>query len=197
MADNVINLPARGKTYGSSSATGVSVGLEGTVKVFKDIDYSGTSSVKTPRSALDVTCILTRNVSGVALLPKMLVTYKTLYQGRRVDGYTVLDQGIVAGVVDEFLPSTGVANNDLFWLVVRGPSMCLKSKDGNTLAKDDYVVSITAAASTTSTTAGRIMSIAATSNQTNAMSQALNRIGIAMSTSATTNADILVNVKLY
>lgn len=197
MADNVTNLPARGKTYGSSSTTGVSVGLEGTTKIFKDVDYSGTRAVKTPRTGLDVMAILVRNVSGVSLLPKMLVTFASGYQGRRVDGYARLDQGIVSGVVDEFLPSTGVANNDLFWMIVRGPALCIKSVDANGLVKDDYVVSITAAASTHSTTAGRIMSIAVTSNQTNAMSQALNRIGIAMSTSATTSADILVNLKLY
>lgn len=139
--------------------------------------------------------ILVRNKSGISLLPKRLVTWKSGKEGLQVDGYAATDFGKVAGVVDEWLPSTGVANNDLFWLVVKGPTKCLKSLDANTLTQDDYVVAITAAAST-STTAGRITSIVLANSATNNASMALNRIGLAMSTSNTTGADILTYVDL-
>jgi hypothetical protein len=194
MADNVTKLPPLGKTYGSSSATGVSVGLEGTMKVFADVDYSGTSQVKAKRSGNDVRAILVRNTSGITLNAKAGVTYATGYQGRRVDGYHRLDGGGCSGIVDPFLTG-GCANNDLFWMIVEGPCVCSKDTSATAVIKDDWVVAETAAASTFSTTAGRIKSIITTSNQTFAASYALNAIGIAMSTSATTNADILVRLR--
>ncbi len=195
MADNVLNTPPLGKTYGSTSTTGVSVGLEGTEKIFADVDYSGTSQVKTKRSGNDVRAILVRNTSGITLNAKMAATYATgNFQGRRVDGYARLDGGIVIGIVDPFLTG-GAPNNDLFWMITEGPCVCSKDTSGTAVIKDDYVVGETAAASTFSTTAGRIKSIITTSNATFAASYALNAVGIAMSTSATTNADILVRLK--
>lgn len=199
MPDNVVALPQRGKTYltgpnrtADSTAT-VSLAIEGIKKVFKDLDYTGTAGVfaKAPRSGGEVECILARNASAISLLPGRVCVWKTNKQGKQVDGYVSLDAGLVAGVVDEWLPSTGVPTNDYFWLVRKGPCLVKKSLDGNSLVKDDYVIAITAATSQ-ATTAGRITSILSTSNQTYAMSAALNRLGLAMSTTATTNADVLV-----
>lgn len=202
MPDNVVALPQRGKTYlkgpnRTPDATGTtSQALLGIKKVFKDLDYSGTNQAKAPRSGGEVTCLLVRNSSGISLTPGRLVTWKSTKQGMEVDGYSRLDQAeIVAGVVDEWLPSGGVADDDLFWLVVKGPALIKKALDGATVAKDDYVVATTAATSQ-ATTAGRIAGLVSTSNATFCMSQALNRIGVAMSTSATTAADVLVYVDL-
>lgn len=205
-SDNVVNLPRRGYTYLSgpnrtpdSTAT-TSVAVEGIRKSFKDLDYSNTSpsntSAKSPRSGGDVICILVRNKSGISLLPGRVCVWKSGKEGLQVDGYTTVDSAKAAGIVDEWLPSTGVANNDLFWLVVKGPCLVKKSLDANALVKDDYVIAITAATSQ-ATTAGRIVSIVATSNATNCMSQALNRIGVAMSTSGTTDANVLTYVDLF
>lgn len=205
MADNVVNLPRRGYTYLSGpnrtpdSTQTTSKAITGIKKVFKDLDYSNTSpsntSTKAPRSGGEVTCLLVRNSSGIALLPGRVAVWKTGAEGKEVDGYTTVDSAKAAGVVDEWLPATGVANNDLFWLVVKGPCNIKKSLDANALAVDDYVIAITAATSQ-ATTAGRITSIVGTSNATNCMSQALNRIGIAMSTSGTTAANVLTYVDL-
>lgn len=202
MPTNAITLPGRGQTYlkgpnrTPGTTYGVSVALEGIRKTFKDLNYASTDSIKPSRSGGEVECILVRNTSGIALLPGRVCTWASTYQGQRVDGYTRLDQGQpVAGIVDEFLPAAGVADDDLFWLVVKGPALVKKSLDANTLSKDDYVVAITAATSQ-ATTAGRIVSIVATSNATACQSQALNKIGIAMSTSATTDANVLVYVDL-
>jgi hypothetical protein len=202
-------LPARGKTYLSgpnrtpdSTAT-QSKGIEGIVNVFKDVDYSITGGVNQLRSVNDVTAILVRNASGVALLPKRLVTWKSANRGKQVDGYARLDWQDVAGVVDEWLPAAGVAANDYFWLVVKGPTLCTTAAAGsalNVISVDDNLVSLTAAASTHSTTAGRVQSFVtgATTNITAAYDQLLNTIGKAMSakTTAQTNGDVLVYMKL-
>lgn len=216
MADNVVNLPPRGKTYLSGSNRTIdttqttSKAVMGIRKVFKDLDYSSTSpsntSVKAPRSGGEVTCILVRNSSGVALLPKMLVTWKSGARGKEVDGYgDFAPDAASAGVVDEWLPSTGVPNGDLFWLVVEGPTLCLTAKEAdgtNVINVDDFLVSVTAAASTHSTTAGRVIpaiSVAGvTTNITFAQSSNLHKIGRAMSakTTANTNANVLVYMML-
>lgn len=198
MADNVVNLPLRGKTYLSGSGRTIdstqttSKAVMGIKKVFKDLDYSATSpsntSAKAPRSGGEVTCLLVRNSSGRALLPKSAVVWKAGAIGKEVDGFSYVDYQPVAGIVDEWLPASGVPDKDLFWIAVKGPSICLKSADTNTIAYGDYVAAITAAASTTSTTAGRILGIGVTNQSTSVMSAAMNRIGQAMSTSNTSGA---------
>lgn len=204
-SDNVVNLPQRGKTYLSGgnrtidSTQTTSKAIMGIRKVFKDLDFSATTpsntSAKAPRSGGEVTCILVRNSSGAAMLPGRMAVWKSGAEGKEVDGYVCVDSGKVAGVVDEWLPAAGVADKDLFWLVVKGPCNIKKSLDANALVVDDYVIAITAATSQ-ATTAGRITSIVSTSNATNCMSQALNRVGIAMSTSGTTGANVLTYVDL-
>lgn len=211
MADNVVNLPPRGKTYLSGSGRTIdttqttSKAVMGIKKVFKDLDYSSTSpsntSVKAPRSGGEVTCLLVRNSSGIALLPGRVCCWKLGAVGREVDGYACKDgliatyEAIPAGVVDEWLPAAGVPDKDLFWLVVKGPSLVKKSLDANTLTQGEAVVVITAATSQ-ATTAGRIKSFLQTSNSTEMANQAANRIGIALSTSATTAANVLTYVDL-
>lgn len=205
MADNVVALPQRGKVYLSGpnrtpdSTPTTSLALEGIRKVFKDLDYSGSGvGSRAPRTGGEVICRLVRNSSGRALLPKMCVTWKAGYIGTRVDGFSAVESGPVAGIVDEWLPSAGVADGDLFWLAVKGPSLCLKESSTTTVAYDNWVAAITAAASTTSTTAGRVRAVAATTESTTTLSHALNRIGRAMSTSNTSgvSTSILVNLDL-
>ena len=205
MPDNVVALPQRGKVYltgpnrTADSTYTTSKAIEGIRKTFKDLDYSSTSTGSTialaPRSGGEVVAILVRNASGIALLPGRVCVWKTNNEGKQVDGYTTTDYAVPAGVVDEWLPSGGVANNDLFWLVVKGPCLVKKSLDANALVKDDYVIAITAATSQ-ATTAGRIVSIALQNNATSNTSQALNRLGMAMSTSGTTAANVLTYLDL-
>ncbi len=215
-ADNVGALPQRGKTYltgpnRTADATGtVSKAIEGIIKVFKDLDYSGTI-VMAPRSGGEVTCILVRNASGVSLLPKMAVTWKSGQRGKQIDGYAdALADRAIAGIVDEWLPTTGCPANDYFWLTVRGPTLALNSNAGDetsVISVDDWLVNATAAASTFSTSAGRVQPLVAptsgmTTNITYGQSSNIYKFARAMSAKTTTNtsgttAQLLVFVDCY
>jgi hypothetical protein len=174
-----------GQTLGvSSDADGK--GWVGAVKVFTDVNPR-TGQVRSNRLKR---CIAVRNTSGVALLPKKLVKFVD-GSVSAVDAYTRLDNAVVAGVVDEYLPSTGVADDDVFWITVDGPtevSLGVANQAG--LNTDIVAVTSTTAGATDATTGGR----AATASVTT-VAQALGYVGRAMSV-GTTGADILVHTSL-
>lgn len=199
---NVTTLPKRGQTYNGPSKTlsatyGTSVGVEGVVRTFDDLDSSSTSAAMVPRSSKQVTCVFVRNTSALTLQPKRVVKWESGYRNRRVDGYATTDWAEAAGVVDEFL-TNGVRQYDMFWLAVKGPSLVKTSLGGdatNVIAVDDKLAALTGATSG-ATTSGRVQAFAATSNLTNAVSAISNLIGYAMSakTTGNTNADVLVDL---
>ena len=158
---------ALGQTLGVSSATD-GTGWVGVVKEFPDVNPS-TGVIRSNRLK---TCIAVRNVSGVALLPKRLVTWKSGSLSE-VDGYTRLTDAASAGVVDEHLPATGVAANDVFWITVKGPTE-VKLGPASDAAVDSALVALTAAASTHSTTAGQAQTGAATYLQNGYIGRALS-----------------------
>lgn len=202
MADTVHGLPRRGFTFfGASvpSVTGASARIEGTKKDFADVEPV-TSGPASARSGDTVTCRLVRNSSGITLAAKRVVKWKSGYRNLRVDGYCSVDFENVAGVVDDKIPSSGVADGDLFWLMQRGPALVKTSLGGNAtnvITEGSILAALTSAAST-STTAGRVQQVAATSSVTAAIDGYSNRIGRAMSakTTANTNADVLVDLDL-
>lgn len=199
----------RGDTFfGIGGTTDTTSGAEWEGKIYADSDksYSDTSPDKGNRTTAIVYTMIVRNVSGIALLPKRVVTFKAGKIGQ-VDGYCTTDAQAVAGVVDEWLPSTGVPANDLFHMVIKGPAKVLTdiaAASGNVINALDYVVALTAATSQ-ATTAGRVatsvITFQVTSNVTDGTIQkyAANRIGFALSakTTANTNADLLLYVKLW
>jgi hypothetical protein len=200
-------LPLRGKTWLAGNAartltSGMADHLEGTTKVFDDVDPTLSTGAKTRRSNRQVTCMLVRNVSGTTLLPKRVVTWKAGYRGKQVDGYCTTDAQECAGVVDEFLPAGGVANNDLFWIVVKGPTLVLNGLAGdatNAIAAGDKLIALTAATSQ-SVTSGRVQAMALTSTSTGTTDGShtkaiVNRFGVAMSakTAAQIDADVLAD----
>lgn len=101
--------------------------------------------------------------------------------------------------LDEFLPSTGVVDKDICWMVLRGPAI-VKTSFANMSANvtvGDALVAVTATttACTDATTGGRVegVDLSATSHSDNVISRV---IGLAMTalTTAQTNTDILVDV---
>ena len=109
----------RGTTLGVKAADqGNSVA--GTIKAFSDTDPR-TNSGGVVLSNRPVHCIAARNTSGAAILPGEVVKFKATALLEEVDGKAATG-GILCGVADEYLPATGVSNNDVFWVVVSGPT---------------------------------------------------------------------------
>lgn len=184
---------------------------EGKEFVVEDLNYtnnSGGSQIFAPRAygnqVTYKTVRIVRNVSGIALLPRRLAAFKTTVYGRQVDGYTTTTAA-EGYPIDEFLPSTGVAANDLFYIVVEGPAECLTdiaaSAANLQTAGATVVVALTAVTSQ-STTAGRISAVDVSGNNstgTPVLLAAINKIGTNMSGSTTnnTNNPTLVHIKKW
>jgi len=162
---------ARGQTLGITIAAyesdvGDGSNVTGTRKVFRDEDPK-TGVLKSNRT---VECIAVKNTSGSAILPGAVAKFKNAALLTEVDGLAVADTTLM-GVVDEYLPAAGVPNNEVFWLVVRGPSTVTKTA--------------------TSVAAGAAYGPSATAGS--AAAQGANaQLGFAIETSATTSGRILV-----
>lgn len=212
MSRDNISTPQRGETWysggtiDSNNYSGVQ--LEGQIKVFEDVDWGSSQNVKPARSARKVACMLVRNTSGVTVYAKECVKVDPATQ--RITGKcNVLAEE--AFLVDEFLPSTGVPNGDMCWVIVAGPAMGKTPMTGaefqaaSIVKGDKLYAGTTSGGSTaagTTTPAGRLNAATFTALTTIAQAQAIidagvNLIGKAMSarTSGETNADILVDVR--
>lgn len=195
---------ARGETYfnGGTADSTSGANYEGSIVEFADLDYSANSAVgaKPSRSNRVVRCMVVRNVAAAALLPKRLVTLKKtglLFCGQ-VDGYADVTAEDRAFPVDEFLPTTGVPVNDLFYVVIEGPAMCMTDLAGagnNLIAVGDKLVALTAASSG-ATTSGRVKPQDLTGATAVLGVEVANYVGRALSakTTAQTNGDVLVEV---
>lgn len=174
---------------------------------FEDVNPNifpaSTAGARQARTNRMVRCLCVRNVSGIALLPKRLVRFQRTAGSPmvgRVDGYayTTADEGYP---VDEYLPSTGVPNGDLFWIVIEGPALVLTDLAGaanNVVNVGDILTALTAATSQ-ATTAGRVKPQDLSGATTTFGNEVQNRIGRALSAKTTTqtNNDLLVDVRKW
>jgi len=163
-----------------------------------------------------VKCRAVRNKASFSLRPKRLVRFSTTAgeYGNCVDGYnttymTTHDGSSADGTpsfpVDEYLPAAGVTTNDVFWIVVEGPAVCLTdiaAASTNVHSVGGRIAGLTAATSG-ATTAGRVQTepalAAATSGVvdfTSMLDVSRLAVGRALTAKTTnnTNDDILVNV---
>lgn len=195
MANDFPALPFEiGSTYGATATTD-GAQWEGREFTVEDRDYSSSNTSAKPNRAYGAngwrTLRVVRNVSGVALLPGLLVSFKSGAYGKQVDGYArTTDQGPVFPV-DEFLPAAGVPNNDLFYICVNGPASIKVAVDatGANIAQGAEILATTAAASTVSTTAGRIYGAAVIGAATTfPANNVFNRIGLMLSSATTADA---------
>lgn len=170
-----------GQTLGVSS-TADGTGVVGEVKVFPDVDPR-TGRVRSNRLK---TCIAVRNSSGVALLPKRAVAFSAGSYSA-VSGYARLTNDTVAGIVDEFLPTSGVAANDVFWVTVAGPTEVFV---GQTVAVGDIIAAVTAH-TTNATDAAGTGGYGATVSVT--VAPQVGRLGRVVS-GTTNNVSIVANV---
>lgn len=133
----------RGQTLGVRD-TESGRGTTGTQKAFTDSDPR-TNNSGVFLSNRPVTCIAVRNTSGGPLLPGTVVKFKKAAILDEVDGAAAAATDAPLGVVDEYLPAAGVANNDVFWLVVSGPTAITTAA---TLAPGAFVTATAGAAAT-------------------------------------------------
>lgn len=155
-----------------------------------------------------------RNVSGTQILPGQLCIWKGGFYGQQVDGlaYNTAMEGYPA---DEFLPTGGVANNDLFYVTIDGGAECLPDLAGGannswtatTAGLNSWAVALTAAASTAATsqatlgvvTAGRVAPQDLTGATALLGRQIQHRVGLVLSalTTAQTTGRILLYIKKW
>jgi hypothetical protein len=183
-----------GQTLGVSS-TADGTGWVGAVKQFPDVDPA-TGKIRSNRVK---TCVAVRNAAAVALLPKRVVRFK-LSAGTavfsEVDGYAAETNEERVGVVDEHLPASGVAVNDVFWVTIAGPTEVAVALSGTAVAVGDRLAAITAATSG-ATTAGRVTPSSVGAATTGSGNNGIGVIGRACSVGATTGANVLalINTK--
>jgi len=112
--------------------------LEGQTAYLPDIDSTGDK--KSRRSGADVVVVIIRNVEpnvdgSTTLAAGDAVQWVTGYHGVRVEKADGGANHQVAGFVDEH--SSGVKTNDLFYMVVKGPSLVTAENDGEKSATAD------------------------------------------------------------
>lgn len=182
-----------GQTLGVSS-TDDGKHWVGVVKVFPDVNPT-TGAIRSGRLKK---CVAVRNTSAAALLPKRVVRFAVGTAGASlfsaVDGYAAVGNNEMVGVVDEYLPTAGVAVNDVFWVTVDGPTEVAHALSGTEVAVGDRLAAITAATSG-ATTAGRVTPSGVGAATTGAGNNSLGVIGYACSTGATTGAAILALIR--
>lgn len=165
---------ARGQVLGITQTyyeaeVGDGSNIVGVRKVFRDEDPK-TGALKSNHT---VECVAVKNTSGSALLPGDVAKFKAAAILTEVDGKATTATTLM-GVVDEYLPAAGVPANEIFWLVVSGPSTVTKTAT-SVAAGDAYGLSATAGS--------------AAAKSTNPL------LGYAIETSATTSGRILVKTE--
>lgn len=155
-------------------------------------------------------CVLLRNTSGLTLLGKRLGQLDRTAgyaMTKNVDGYstTLANQGVV--LIDPYLPSGGVADDDIFWGIVRGPALVLlplTDSGHQDISVNDPLVAHTGT-TTGATTSGRVTKftmVNATAGNSDVGLQAFRHayacLGRAMSArtsqETTAGADLLVDL---
>lgn len=140
----------------------------GVHKVFLDVDPRN----QPVASNETVECVAVKNTSGGALLPKTLVKFKAGAILTEVDG-SADDASVRVGVVDEYLPAAGVPVNEVFWVVVKGPTTILKT---------------TGAA----ISAGAMVSAAASANAGRVLAGSTAPVGLAIAAAASAATEVRV-----
>jgi hypothetical protein len=140
-----------------------------------------------------------RNVSGQALKPGRLAHYNVAngVNGEvGVDGYTAGIADRPAGVIDEFLPAAGVPNNDLFYLVVDGPTQVTTAHTGTiSIAQGARLVPATGT-SRTSDDAGRVAVQDLTGATATLAENIMHRVGFADAAAAAVDTPLAAIVHL-
>jgi len=207
---------ARGETFANgnleilNAATGPyglgGINLEGKEFVFEpNADGEGGASyglLGPDPNGRPIRVKVVRNVSGIALKPKRLVRYQLATAGinleTRVDGYTAAVGDVPAGIVDEFLPLAGVPDQDLFYLVIDGPTIGTSLTTGSVSINQGDRLVPGAGTNKTSADAGCLDSQILTGATATLANNIQNRVGrsdsITQVTTNTANVPVVVHL---
>jgi hypothetical protein len=192
---------ARGETYynggpiDSSNLGGQN--LEGKEYTFEVNAPDATGLDAGDPSGRKVVVRVVRNSSGQALKGARVAHYKAeAPQGCHVDGYTFSVGHRAAGVIDEFLPAAGVPSNDLFYLVVQGPTKMTQTHTSAAAIVIDSILVPTAggAGSVTDDLGGRVTLQDLTGATATLGNNVQNVVGFAGAASATVVDDVFAAV---
>ncbi len=184
-----------GQTYFQGNTPDTTVGnhLLGKVWVFEDINLaaSGTGGTMKPRrTGVYRYMMAVRNTSGGLLVPKRVAKMYvagSLYEfTQEVSGYATT-VGELCFPIDEFLPSSGVADDDIFWVCVQGPAKVTSGAGGDTtVAIGEYVIP-----TTDGKVIGQDTTVAAGAAT---FAQVFGAVGVAITAVAAINTDFIILV---
>lgn len=171
-----------------------------------------TSNIRGNKARLtgrQITAILLRNESGFTMLGKRVAKVKEsggYGDFEAVDGYCAVKADAHLVFIDPNLPATGIADDDIFWGILRGPTIVLSPFEAGgfdkAIAAGDPLVGATGSTTGTSgvgrVSVGGVLAGGSLAG-TDAYAQARNNLGRALSarTTGETNADILVEATIF
>jgi len=199
MSDTGFNGPSLGETMPGTDDDGNLINSQflGTIKRFDNINVLGSGSAKVWESHGPVYAVLLRNVSGGALTRRQLALCEASAVGynliENASGYgaTLYDKPVVA--IDPWLSSSGVDDDDIFWGIIKGPTiLTLPSSGGDILASGSVGTALVCSADN----AGRVTPAAPASDA--AVYQAANAVfGSSMTTFTNANTDMELTVLMH
>lgn len=145
------------------------------------------------RNGTDVVAVIVRNNSGAPLTPGSAVWWKTGYHGTRVEASAAADNAEVCGFVDDHLPTAGVQDEDLFYMIVEGPAL-VKTLSGGTAHTGSNLVEGKLVVN--STTAGKIHAHAAAASSNGDETDLVHNVLGRVITTTALGTDTLINVKI-
>jgi hypothetical protein len=162
------------------------------------------SGNKARLSGRSIIAVMLRNTSGGVLLGKRIGILDEVTAGygllETCSGYsdTLAQRNVV--VVDDKLPSGGVADDDIFWGILQGPTTVLtphvEADFNGIISIGDPLVSSTAT-TTGATTAGRLSNVTVVGQtggtQAFTMGRGVVATALSAATTGNTNSDLLVN----
>jgi hypothetical protein len=197
---------ARGETYFNDPTAAANapndplglggINLEGKEFVFEPDSPAAESSnpaLGNDPSGRLVRVKVVRNVSPVNLKPARIAHFQAastagLVYETRIDGYCFAAGDRPAGVIDEYLPAAGVPPNDLFYVVIDGPtSVTNQTAAPVTTAIGSRIVPAVTGATAGDDLAGRV-ALQDLTGATSVLGNAIqNKIGYAASINSTTS----------
>lgn len=198
MSNNLQNLPALGNAISGQNSDGTLKNEEflGGTRVFQHFNNYGTSSPQLRRSGHEIKAILLRNTSGGALLGGNLARLNDAAVANGSDdrddliteaeGYVTAAYHRSCVLIDPWLPTAGVPDDDLFWGIICGPAPGRSPQDAANANGDAATNDIAYSAADT---LGRITIAGTPADATTARDQALAALGTYMEACADASVD--------